>query len=172
MDRVNYINNKIVDRETAVRRISSWRLKGDKVVFTNGCFDILHRGHVSYLAQASSLGNRLVLAINTDDSVRRLGKGDDRPINDEVSRAIVAAGLGFVDLVVSFHEDTPLELIKMLRPDVLVKGGDYNAEQQDLNASDFIVGSDIVRSAGGEVKTIPLVDGFSTTSIVEKLKNS
>ncbi len=172
MDRVSHVNNKIVDRETAERRINSWRLKGHKVVFTNGCFDILHRGHVSYLAQASSLGNKLVLAINTDDSVRRLGKGDDRPINDEVSRAIVAAGLGFVDLIVSFHEDTPLELIELLKPDVLVKGGDYNVDQLDANASDYIVGSDIVRNSGGEVKTIPLVDGFSTTSIVQKLKNS
>jgi rfaE bifunctional protein nucleotidyltransferase chain/domain len=172
MDRVSYVNNKIVDRETAERRINYWRLKGHKVVFTNGCFDILHRGHVSYLAQASSLGNKMVLAINTDDSVRRLGKGADRPINDEVSRAIVTAGLGFIDLVVSFNEDTPLELIKMLKPDVLVKGGDYNAEQLDSNAPDYIVGSDVVRKDGGTVATIPLVDGFSTTSIVEKLKKA
>lgn len=172
MDRLTYLNNKIVDRTTAVHRINVWRLKGDKVVFTNGCFDILHRGHVSYLAQAASLGNRLILAINTDSSVKRLGKGDDRPVNDEVSRAIVAAGLGFVDLVVSFDEDTPYELIELLKPDVLVKGGDYNEDQTDPNAIDYIVGSDIVRANGGEVKTIPLVDGFSTTSIIQKLRNS
>lgn len=172
MDRLTYLNNKIVDRTTAVHRINAWRLKGDKVVFTNGCFDILHRGHVSYLAQAASLGNRLILAINTDSSVKRLGKGDDRPVNDEVSRAIVAAGLGFVDLVVSFDEDTPYELIELLKPDVLVKGGDYNEDQTDPNAIDYIVGSDIVRANGGEVKTIPLVDGFSTTSIIQKLRNS
>lgn len=171
MDRLTYLNNKIVDRQTAVRRINAWRLKGDQVVFTNGCFDILHRGHVSYLAQAATLGNKLVLAINTDNSVRRLGKGDDRPVNDEVSRAIVAAGLGFVDLVVSFDEDTPYELIKLLTPDILVKGGDYSEEQEDSNAPDYIVGSDIVRASGGQVKTIPLVDGFSTTSIIQKLKN-
>lgn len=172
MDRLTYLNNKIVDRTTAVHRINAWRLKGDKVVFTNGCFDILHRGHVSYLAQAASLGNRLILAINTDSSVKRLGKGDDRPVNNEVSRAIVAAGLGFVDLVVSFDEDTPYELIELLKPDVLVKGGDYNEDQTDPNAIDYIVGSDIVRAIGGEVKTIPLVDGFSTTSIIQKLRNS
>lgn len=171
MDRLSYLNNKIVDRQTAVHRINAWRLRGDKVVFTNGCFDILHRGHVSYLAQAASLGNKMVLAINTDNSVKRLGKGDDRPVNDEVSRAIVAAGLGFVDLVVSFDEDTPYELIKLLSPDVLVKGADYSVDQLDPNAPDFIVGSDIVRANGGAVKTIPLVDGFSTTSIIQKLKN-
>lgn len=171
MDRLSYLNNKIVDRHTAVHRVNAWRLRGDKVVFTNGCFDILHRGHVSYLAQAASLGNKMVLAINTDSSVKRLGKGDDRPVNDEVSRAIVAAGLGFVDLVVSFDEDTPYELIKLLSPDILVKGADYSEDQLDPNAPDFIVGSDVVRANGGEVKTIPLVDGFSTTSIIQKLKN-
>ena len=171
MDRLTYLNNKIVDRHTAVHRIRSWKLKGNQVVFTNGCFDILHRGHVSYLAQAASLGNRLVLAINTDASVKRLGKGDDRPVNDEVSRAIVAAGLGFVDLVVSFDEDTPYELIKLLEPDILVKGGDYSEDQEDPSMPNYIVGSDLVRQSGGQVKTIPLVDGFSTTSIIEKLRN-
>ena len=172
MDRVGNIKNKVVDHQTAVRRINAWRLKGYKVVFTNGCFDILHLGHVSYLSQASSLGNKMILAVNTDDSVRRLGKGEDRPINDEVSRALVLAGLGFVDLVVLFNEDTPLEIIDIVNPDILVKGGDYNADQTNKQAFDYIVGSDLVRKRGGKVVTIPLVDGFSTTSILDKLKKT
>jgi len=172
MDRVGNIKNKVVDHQTAVRRINTWRLKGYKVVFTNGCFDILHLGHVSYLSQASSLGNKMILAVNTDDSVRRLGKGEDRPINDEVSRALVLAGLGFVDLVVLFNEDTPLEIIDIFNPDILVKGGDYNADQTNKQALDYIVGSDLVRKRGGKVVTIPLVDGFSTTSILDKLKKT
>ena len=172
MDRVGNIKNKVVDHQTAVRRINTWRLKGYKVVFTNGCFDILHLGHVSYLSQASSLGNKMILAVNTDDSVRRLGKGEDRPINDEVSRALVLAGLGFVDLVVLFNEDTPLEIIDIVNPDILVKGGDYNADQTNKQALDYIVGSDLVRKRGGKVVTIPLVDGFSTTSILDKLKKT
>lgn len=171
MDRLTYLNSKIVDANSAFQRIRTWKMKGYKVVFTNGCFDILHRGHVSYLAQAASLGNKMVLAINTDSSVKRLGKGDDRPVNDEISRAIVMAGLGFVDLVVTFNEDTPYELIKVLEPDILVKGGDYSAEQEDSSKRDYIVGSDLVRQQGGQVKTIPLVDGFSTTSIIQRLKN-
>lgn len=172
MDRVGNIKNKVVDHQTAVRRINAWRLKGYKVVFTNGCFDILHLGHVSYLSQASSLGNKMILAVNTDDSVRRLGKGEDRPLNDEVSRALVLAGLGFVDLVVLFNEDTPLEIIDIVNPDILVKGGDYNADQTNKQAFDYIVGSDLVRKRGGKVVTIPLVDGFSTTSILDKLKKT
>ena len=172
MDRVGNIKNKVVDYQTAVRRINAWRLKGYKVVFTNGCFDILHLGHVSYLSKASSLGNKMILAVNTDDSVRRLGKGEDRPINDEVSRALVLAGLGFVDLVVLFNEDTPLEIIDIVNPDILVKGGDYNADQTNKQAFDYIVGSDLVRKRGGKVVTIPLVDGFSTTSILGKLKKT
>ena len=172
MDRVGNIKNKVVGHQTAVRRINAWRLKGYKVVFTNGCFDILHLGHVSYLSQASSLGNKMILAVNTDDSVRRLGKGEDRPINDEVSRALVLAGLGFVDLVVLFNEDTPLEIIDIVNPDILVKGGDYNADQTNKQALDYIVGSDLVRKRGGKVVTIPLVDGFSTTSILDKLKKT
>ena len=172
MDRVGNIKNKVVDHQTAVRRINAWRLKGYKVVFTNGCFDILHLGHVSYLSQASSLGNKMILAVNTDDSVRRLGKGKDRPLNDEVSRALVLAGLGFVDLVVLFNEDTPLEIIDIVNPDILVKGGDYNADQTNKQALDYIVGSDLVRKRGGKVVTIPLVDGFSTTSILDKLKKT
>ena len=170
MSRLSYLENKIVSIEEAKRLISLWQMKGDKVVFTNGCFDILHKGHVTYLAKSADLGNRLVVALNTDSSVREQGKGDDRPINSEDARAIVLAGLGFVDLIVFFSEQTPLDIIKELLPDVLVKGADYDPEEKDANSKKYIVGSDVVRANGGEVKVIDLVDGFSTTSILSKIK--
>lgn len=170
MSRLSYLENKIVSLEEAKRLISLWQMKGDKVVFTNGCFDILHKGHVTYLAKSADLGNRLVVALNTDSSVREQGKGDDRPINSEDARAIVLAGLGFVDLIVFFCEQTPLDIIKELLPDVLVKGADYDPEEKDPNSKKYIVGSDVVRANGGEVKVIDLVDGFSTTSILSKIK--
>lgn len=168
--RLDYINSKIVSEIEAKRIIQRWKFKGEKVVFTNGCFDILHKGHVSYLALASSKGNKLVLGLNSDSSVRRQGKGDDRPINDEEARSFVLAALGFVDLVVLFEEDTPISLIENLEPDVLAKGADYDAEQTDSTAKTYIVGSDVVRNNGGEVVTIPFVDGYSTTSILAKSK--
>lgn len=172
MDRLTFIQNKIVTPEEAERIINGWRLKGQNIAFTNGCFDILHQGHVTYLAKAASEANRLVLAINTDNSVKRQGKGDDRPVNNESSRGLVIAALDFVDLVVYFNDDTPFEVIKRLKPDVLVKGGDYNENQTDPSAKDYIVGSDIVSAYGGQVKTIPLVEGFSTTAIINKIGNS
>ena len=131
-----------------------------KVVFTNGCFDILHRGHVEYLAKAADLGDILVVGLNTDASVRRL-KGEGRPVNNQEARALVLASLSFVDAVVLFDDDTPYNLIKTLRPDVLVKGADYQPEA--------IVGYDIVTSYGGTVTTIPLVEGYSTTNFIERL---
>ena len=137
--------------------------EGKKVVFTNGCFDVLHRGHVSYLAQARDLGDLLVLGLNSDSSVRRL-KGPTRPVNDEESRALVLASLECVDYVVLFDEDTPYRLIDAVQPDILVKGGDYQIDQ--------IVGYDIVKARGGEVLTLPFVDGFSSTSIINRLKQS
>jgi rfaE bifunctional protein nucleotidyltransferase chain/domain len=170
MSRLSYLENKIVSLEEAKRLISLWQMKGDKVVFTNGCFDILHKGHVTYLAKSAELGNRLVVALNTDSSVREQGKGDDRPINSEDARAIVLAGLGFIDLIVFFNEQTPADIIKELLPDVLVKGADYDPEETDSNSKKYIVGSDVVRANGGEVKVIDLVDGFSTTSILSKIK--
>ncbi len=170
MTRTDFMLSKIVDRKTAAQRVAMWRLKNDQVVFSNGCFDILHKGHVAYLTQAVSEGNRLVLGLNTDASVRRLGKGDDRPINDEESRAIVLAALSAVDLIVLFDEDTPEALISELKPDVLVKGADYDAEETDSNSPKYIVGSDLVRKYGGSVVSIPLVEGFSTTSTLEKMK--
>lgn len=169
-NRLDYLNAKIVSETEAKRIIATWKLKGDKVVFTNGCFDILHKGHVSYLALSASKGNRLVLGLNSDASVKRQGKGEDRPINDEMARAFVLAGLGFVDLIVFFGEDTPNDLIKSLEPDVLAKGADYDAAEKDTSSKKYIVGSDIVRANGGEVVTIPFVDGYSTTSILAKSK--
>lgn len=170
MTRLDYIEQKIVSHEEALKRINTWRLKGQKVGFTNGCFDILHKGHVTYLAQSAEECNRLVVGLNTDASVKRQGKGDDRPVNAEAARAMVLASLGFVDLVVFFDDDTPIDLIQLLVPDVLMKGADYDPEEKDTSSKKYIVGSDVVRNAGGTVKAIPLVEGFSTTSIISKLK--
>ena len=169
-NRLDYIQHKIVSIQDAMRTIEGWRLKGQQVVFTNGCFDILHKGHVTYLAQAASLGNRLVVGLNTDDSVRRQGKGETRPINDNDARALVLGSLGFVDLVLFFDGDTPFNEISALLPDVLAKGADYDPKERDPNSKKYIVGSDVVLKNGGEVVAIPLVEGFSTTSILEKSK--
>jgi len=155
------INNKIVTIPQLEERLKA--RKGEKVVFTNGCFDLVHRGHVDYLSRARDLGDLLVLGLNSDASVRRL-KGPERPIVDEQSRALLLAAFSFVDYVVLFDEDTPLNLIQHVQPDVLVKGGDYKVED--------IVGYDVVMAKGGEVVTIDFVEGFSTTRIVEKLRQS
>ena len=140
-----------------------WKDAGEKLVFTNGCFDILHLGHVDYLEKAAELGDRMVVAINTDASVKKI-KGEERPLNNEYSRARLLAALGFVDAVIYFSEDTPYELISVIKPDILVKGSDYLAEE--------IVGSDIVINNGGEVKTIDLVSGYSTTNLINKIKKT
>jgi len=153
---------RVMDLLLAQRAVNVWRMKGDRIVFTNGCFDILHRGHVEYLQEAALLGERLIIGLNSDESVRRLDKATDRPFNDQDSRAKVIAGMRFVDAVVIFDQDTPLELIQALGPDVLVKGGDWKPEQ--------IVGSDVVKARGGEVRSLKLVDGFSTTNLVEKIR--
>lgn len=170
MSRLKYLQDKIVSIEEAKRRVALWHWKGEKVVFTNGCFDILHKGHVTYLAKAAELGDRMIVALNTDDSVRRQEKGEDRPVNNEDARAVVIAALGFVDLVVFFDDNTPISEISKLLPDVLVKGADYDPAETDKTAKKYIVGSDVVRENGGEVKVIDLVNGFSTTSIITKLK--
>jgi rfaE bifunctional protein nucleotidyltransferase chain/domain len=172
MSRLTYQLNKIVSLEEAQRKVAMWQMKGDKVVFTNGCFDILHLGHVTYLAQAASEGTRLVVGLNTDASVKRQGKGDDRPINSEESRALVLAALQVVDLIVFFDQDTPLELIKALQPDVLAKGADYDPEETDLTSKKYIVGSDIMKQKGGKVIAIPLVDGYSTTALIKRVVGS
>ena len=144
------------------RAIEAWRSGGARVVFTNGVFDLLHRGHVEYLTEARALGNCLVVGINSDASVRRLGKGADRPLVSGPDRAAVVAALRSVDLVVMFDDDTPERLIREVRPDVLVKGGDW--------AKEAIVGREFVESYGGRVVSVPLRAGFSTTSLVERLR--
>lgn len=156
-------SQKIRSRAEAIRQVNEWKADGESVVFTNGCFDILHFGHVDYLERAGELGDRLVVALNTDSSVQKL-KGPERPIVNEASRSRVMAALQSVDLVVLFDEDTPLELIQALAPDVLVKGGDYTVET--------IVGADFVMSRGGKVVPLPLVDGYSTTTFVNKIKKN
>ena len=155
--------HKIKDLAGAKALVLQWKQAGKKVVFTNGCFDILHLGHVDYLEKARELGDKLVLGLNTDDSVGRF-KGPERPIQNQNSRAHVLASLQFIDLVVFFNEDTPLILISELLPDVLVKGSDYLAEN--------IVGADVVKRAGGVVKTIDFVPGYSTTRILEKIRKT
>lgn len=155
------LKQKIVSKEIAQRQIQQLQEAHKKVVFTNGCFDILHPGHVDYLSQARDLGSFMVLGLNTDASVRLLNKAPNRPINNEFTRATVLASMGCIDLIVFFEEATPYELIKFLQPDVLVKGNDYKAEE--------IVGYDIVKARGGEIKTIPMVEGFSTTKLIEKI---
>ncbi len=154
------IYDKILDKNSLEEKLNIWREAGKKIVFSNGCFDILHRGHVEYLSKAADLGDILVIGLNTDASVKKL-KGPSRPINDETARAVVLAALGFVDAVVFFEEDTPYDLIKFVQPDVLVKGKDYKAED--------IVGYDIVVNKGGKVETIDLVEGFSSTKIINKM---
>ncbi|MDX2189262.1 MAG: D-glycero-beta-D-manno-heptose 1-phosphate adenylyltransferase [Bacteroidota bacterium] len=158
-----FSKDKIVTKEIAKETVKQWKNHGLKVVFTNGCFDILHVGHVDYLEKAKHLGDRLIVGLNTNNSVSRI-KGPSRPITDEFSRSRVIASLGFVDLVVFFDEETPKELITELLPDVLVKGNDYLAEN--------IVGADIVIKNGGVVSTIELVKGYSTSKIVNKIKNT
>lgn len=155
--------SRIMDLVSVQRMACVWRLKDDRIVFTNGVFDILHGGHVAYLEQAAALGHRLIVGINSDASVRRLGKGDDRPLNPEQERAQVIAALRCVDAVVVFDQDTPMELIQTIGPDVLVKGGDWTVEK--------IVGGEYVRKYGGEVHSLPLVEGLSTTSLVERIRH-
>jgi D-glycero-beta-D-manno-heptose 1-phosphate adenylyltransferase len=147
-------------REDVVR----WRAKQrGRVVFTNGVFDLLHTGHVDILHAAREAGDSLVVGVNSDASVRRLGKGDDRPVRTQADRAYVLAALECVDAVVVFDEDTPLELVRALAPDVIVKGGDYSPET--------VVGADLVRSRGGRVVIFPLTPGQSTTSIIERMRS-
>ncbi len=141
-----------------------------KIVFTNGCFDILHRGHLEYLMQASMQGDYLVIGLNTDASVRSQNKSPERPLNDEVTRAIQLGALHFVDCIILFDENTPEKLIHVIEPDVLVKGGDYDANETQPDDKKYIVGSDFVKNRNGKVITIPLVEGYSTTHIIQKLK--
>lgn len=166
------IASKIFTKDLLQLQLANWRFMDKKIVFTNGCFDLLHRGHIEYLGKASDLGDKLIVGINSDESVKRLGKSTTRPLQDEQTRAMIIASLHFVNAVIIFNEDTPFELIEFIKPQVLVKGADYDAEVMDKNNKKYIVGSDIVKSNGGEVKTIELVQGFSTTSIEQKIKAS
>ncbi len=153
----------IVPIEDATALVSEWRSKGEKIVFTNGCFDIIHIGHVLYLEQAKALGHKLIVGINSDASVKRL-KGEHRPINDINGRMHVLAALASTDMIIAFDGDTPYDLIAGLLPNILVKGGDWRADQ--------IVGSDIVIANGGSVQSLQFVDGISTTAIEKKIKEN
>jgi D-glycero-beta-D-manno-heptose 1-phosphate adenylyltransferase len=163
MTHLEIINSKICTLDTIKHKLNVWRFKDQKIVFTNGCFDILHQGHIDYLSKASDLGNVLIVGLNSDSSTRNL-KGPNRPINDEYSRALIIASLHFVDAVVLFDEPTPYNLINFIQPDVLVKGADYTVEQ--------IAGSDIVLAKGGKVITIELLPGFSTSAIEARIKGN
>ena len=161
MSQLNKTSSKILSLEELLLKLITWKQEG-KVVFTNGCFDILHLGHLDYLGKASKLGHKLIVGLNTDTSVKRL-KGTNRPVNNEQARAMMLASLAVVDAVVLFEEDTPYELIRRIVPNVLVKGSDYTVEE--------IVGQDIVLRNGGSVIPIDLLEGYSTTSIIENIQN-
>lgn len=160
MSAIEKYENKIFQGKRVLSEIKKWKAQRHRIVFTNGCFDILHFGHLYYLAEARVLGDKLIVGLNNDSSVRLL-KGESRPINDQYYRAMQLAALEFVDGIVYFEEATPYDLIKMVQPDVLVKGGDYTKED--------VVGADIVEGAGGIVEIIPFLEGFSTSAIVKLL---
>lgn len=160
MKQIQSIKNKIYNIDKLVLQLKVWEKEGKKIVFTNGCFDIIHQGHIDYLAKAKDLGDKLIIGLNTDQSVSTI-KGKNRPIQDEKSRAIILASMQFVDAIIYFSDPTPYELIKAIEPDILVKGADYKPED--------IVGYDIVKQKGGEIKTIEFLEGFSTTSIENKI---
>lgn len=154
------------------QQVETWSSEGLTVVFTNGVFDVLHVGHIAVLEAAAAEGDRLVVGVNNDDSVRRLGKGPDRPIHPELNRARVIAALRCVDAVVVFGEDTPLEVVKALRPAVLVKGGDYDPTCEDPSHPTYMVGCAEVKAQGGRAVAIPLVPGESTTATLQKIRTS
>jgi rfaE bifunctional protein nucleotidyltransferase chain/domain len=164
MKKIEVIQSKIVsNREELVRQVARWKFQSKKIVFTNGVFDLLHKGHVTYLAQAADLGDVLIVGLNSDVSSKKLNKGANRPIQEQESRALILASLHVVSVVSIFDEETPAELIKLVQPDVLVKGGDWKPEQ--------IVGYNTVKAYGGQVLSIDFIPGFSTTSIEQKIKN-
>ena len=163
MSNLKKINNKIFSIKDLKTKLSIWRENGEKIIFTNGCFDIIHKGHIQVLANTADLGDRLIIGLNSDISVKKL-KGLNRPIVEEDARAFLLASLNFVDAVVLFSEETPINLITTLKPNVLAKGGDY--------AISSVVGYNEVKEYNGEVIIVPFVDGFSSTSIIEKIKNN
>lgn len=161
MEKINWIQQKIYNIDALKRQCNIWRNTKRKIVFTNGCFDILHRGHLDLFARAANFGNVLIVGLNSDSSVKRL-KGAERPINNQDDRSFQIASLLCVDAVCLFEEDTPENLIHIVKPDVLVKGGDYNIET--------IVGAEFVTGYGGKVEIIPFVSGYSTTDLIKKIK--
>ena len=164
MNHLEHIESKIWHMNQELEwQLAVWRFHENKIVFTNGCFDLLHLGHIDYLAKAAAEGTLMIVGMNSDESVQRI-KGDSRPIKDEKSRAMILAALGFVGAVVIFEEDTPEKLIEMIQPDILVKGKDYEVKD--------IVGADIVEKKGGQIITMDLVEGYSTSAIIDKIRNS
>ncbi|MCB2221249.1 MAG: D-glycero-beta-D-manno-heptose 1-phosphate adenylyltransferase [Bacteroidetes bacterium] len=161
MNFLDKARQKILTPENLKQTLAYWNFKDFRLVFTNGCFDILHRGHIDYLSKARALGDILIIGLNTDNSVGRL-KGPNRPVNNQEARALLLASLSFVDAIIYFDDDTPHSLIQHIQPDVLVKGSDYEPEN--------IVGADIVKAKGGRIETIEFLKGFSTSGIIEKLK--
>lgn len=172
MNYTEIIKNKIYTRESVKHLLGRMHYFKKKVVFTNGCFDILHLGHVDYLAKAADHGNFFVVGVNSDSSVKLLNKGANRPLQDQYSRAMTIAALGFVDAVILFDEENPKTLIEFVCPDVLVKGADYDVHEKDVKSKKYIVGSDFVRKNGGEVVTIEFVEGYSTSAIEKKILSS
>ncbi len=162
MKNIDVIKKKVLNRKTLSASLNLWRFQQKKIVFTNGCFDLLHLGHIDYLSKAKDQGDILIVGVNTDRSVKMLDKGENRPVTDETARATILAALHFVDAVVLFDEETPYELIKTVQPDVLVKGSDYRPED--------IVGYDIVKEKGGEIITIDFLEGYSTTGTLKKIR--
>ena len=160
MPLISKVREKIITTDNLVLKVSQWKKNKMKVAFTNGCFDILHLGHLEILTKSKEFGDRLIVAVNSDASVRKL-KGKERPINDFQTRSNMLASFSFVDYVVEFSDDTPKKLIQIIKPDFLVKGGDYKKKD--------IVGNDIVSSYGGETIIIPLIDGLSSTNTINKL---
>jgi D-beta-D-heptose 7-phosphate kinase/D-beta-D-heptose 1-phosphate adenosyltransferase len=160
--KLNKLKAKILNIKDLAKIINEWRLNGDKIVFTNGCFDLIHLGHLEILARSADLGDKLIVGINSDMSIKKI-KGSSRPIIEEDSRAKQLAAIEFIDAVILFNEDTPYDLINILKPDILTKGGDYKKND--------IVGNQLINKEQGEVVIIPLTQGYSTTSILEKIKN-
>ena len=162
MLKVNQVQEKIFSLADLIEKNNEWKTKGENVVFTNGCFDLVHKGHIQMLASAADLGSKLIVGLNSDSSIKTLKK-NKRPIIDEISRSTLLASFSFVDAVILFSEKTPVNLINKLLPDFLVKGGDYQKEN--------IVGAEIIKKNGGEVVTIPFLDGFSSSKIIQKIKD-
>ena len=166
---LNKLEHKIISFDDLSRLKEEFKLENKQSVFTNGCFDLIHLGHIDYLMNARQLGNVLIVGVNTDDSVRRLEKGVSRPIKDENQRLMILAAFQFVDFVMLFDDDTPLRLIKELEPLILVKGGDYSVTQKDPDQQDYIVGSNEMIMLGNRVEVIPFVSGYSTSILEQKI---